>query len=62
MIEGKYFIMMYSQNGQHIMPIVDEDEIPELFDSYNDAEKAAESQPFASAFGYEIHIVGGECS
>lgn len=62
MIDGKFFIMMFSQNCECIMPIVGENELPALFDSMDDAVNAAESHAYASAFGYEIHMVGGDCS
>ena len=49
-----FFIMMNSQNGKMIMPIVDDDGEVMLFDTERTAIVCADNNPYAKAFGYEI--------
>lgn len=52
-MEVKYFIMLNHPN-RHPMPVVDEDENVELFETKDDAENWADSSDAAQAWGYEI--------
>ena len=58
--EGKWFVMMYSQNGQYVMPLVDEDENVLLFDSKEEAKDVGDMHHFANKFGFFVCEVGGE--
>lgn len=53
-----FFIMMYSQNGEYIMPILDDNENVLIFGKYEDAKYEAETHDFCKAFGYDIYEVG----
>lgn len=54
---GKWFVMMYSQNGQYVMPLVDGDEVM-LWDTEGAANDAARENPYANAFGFQAYEVG----
>ena len=49
----KYFILLRHPKG-FPLPIMNDDDIIMLFDSEEDAEKCAQDNSFAEAFGYEI--------
>jgi hypothetical protein len=49
-----YFIMMNSQSGKDIMPLVREDEEVELFDTLDEAQECAKEHVCCQCFGYEI--------
>jgi hypothetical protein len=49
-----FFIMMNSQDGKRIMPVVDEEEEVCLFDTYDEAKKLGDGHHAASHFGFEI--------
>jgi len=49
-----FFIMMNSQNGKMIMPIVDGSDEVILFNTVRAAIVCADNNPYAKAFGYEI--------
>ena len=57
-----FFIMMYSQSGEMIMPLVEDDESGNsqvlLFASQREAHNTARSQHYCQAFGYEIFCMG----
>jgi len=55
---GKWFVMMYSQSGEHVMPLVDENDDPILWDTEGAANDEARSHPFANAFGFQAYEVG----
>lgn len=50
----QFFIMMSSQKGDAIMPIVDDDGDVVLFDLFGEAKNVAENNMAAQVFGYEI--------
>ena len=54
-----YFVMMYSQNGNIAMPIMDE-ELEEVFfwATEEEAKESMEKHAFAKSFGYEIFCMG----
>lgn len=53
-----FFIMLYSQNGTKVFPIIDENDDPMLYESEEEAEEAMSGHPYAEAFGYEIFELG----
>lgn len=55
---GKWFVMMYSQSGNHVLPIVDEEGDPILWDTEGEANDAARQLPFPNAFGFQAYEVG----
>lgn len=55
---GKWFVMMYSQSGEHVMPLVDGNGDPELWDTEGAANDAAKDNPCANAFGFQAYEVG----
>jgi hypothetical protein len=55
---GKWFVMMYSQNGNHVMPLVDENDCTMLWDTEGEANDAARGNPYAHAFGFQAYEVG----
>ena len=56
---AKWFVMVYSQSGEHVMPLVSDDGDPVLFDTEDAARKCADEHHFASAFGFDVYGVGG---
>jgi hypothetical protein len=55
---GKWFVMMYSQSGEHVMPLVDENDDPMLWDTESAAYTAAKDNPYANALGFQAYEVG----
>lgn len=55
---GKHFVMMYSQDGNHAMPIVDGRGDVCLYITATDARNAIKDHPFAKAFGFEVFCMG----
>lgn len=51
---------MYSQSGEHVLPLVNDDGDPMLFDTEGGANDCARENVFASAFGYQAYEVGGQ--
>lgn len=54
---GKWFVMMYNQKGNCVMPLMDGDEVA-LFETEGLANDAARNNPFAKAFGFQSYEVG----
>jgi hypothetical protein len=57
---GKWFVMMFSQNGNYVMPLTtgdDNDEVM-LWDTEEDANAAGIANPFANSLGFHSHEVG----
>lgn len=57
---GKWFVMMYSQSGKYVMPLVDEDDNVLLFKSELDAKNAGRRHHFAITFGFFVRQAGDE--
>lgn len=55
---GKWFVMMYSQNREHVMPLVDDNGDPTLWDTEDAANDAARDHPYANALGFQSYEVG----
>ncbi len=55
---GKWFVMMYSQKGDHVMPLVDDNDDPMLWETEGAANDAARENPYANAFGFQAYEVG----
>lgn len=55
---GKWFVMMYSQSGEHVMPLVDDNGDPALWHTEGAANDAARENPYANAFGFQAYEVG----
>lgn len=55
---GKWFVMAYSQSGEHIVPLVDDNNDPMLWDTEGAANDAASDNAFAHAFGFQAYEVG----
>ena len=53
-----YFVMLNSQSGKSIMPLIDEDEYVCLYDTFDEAKTAAENNIMGENFGYEIFLCG----
>jgi len=55
-----YFVMMYSQDGEKMMPLVGnpeqdyEDDDPTRFETEEEARYKANRHPYASSLGYEV--------
>ena len=45
---GKWFVMMYSQSGEHVMPLVDDEGDPMLWETEGAANDAAQSHAHCS--------------
>jgi len=56
---GKWFVMMYSQSGNHVLPLVDDEGDPMLFETEGSANDSARENNFANAFGFQAYEVGG---
>lgn len=54
---GKWFVMMFSQNGQCVMPLVADEDIVMLWDTESEANEAARGNAFANAFGFQTHQI-----
>ena len=56
---GKWFVMMYSQNGEYVMPMTEgyNDEVA-LWETEDAANDAAKDNPYANAFGFQAYEVG----
>ena len=55
---GKWFVMMYSQSGNHVLPLVDDEGDPMLFGTEGAANDCAKDNVFANAFGFQAYEVG----
>ena len=55
--DGKWFVMMYSQSGDYVMPLVDDEEVM-LWDTEGEANDAARQNEYANAFGFQAYEVG----
>ena len=55
---GKWFVMMYSQKGTHVMPLVDDDDEVMLWETEGEANDAAKDNLYANAFGFQAYEVG----
>ena len=55
---GKWFVMMYSQKGDYVMPLVDDDQEVFLWDAEGAANDAARRNNYANAFGFQAYEVG----
>lgn len=55
---GKWFVMMHSQRGEHVMPLVDDDGEVMLWETEGEANDAARENPYANAFGFHAYEVG----
>jgi hypothetical protein len=55
---GKWFVMMYSQSGAYVMPLVDDDQEVMLWDTEGVANDAARDNNYANAFGFQAYEVG----
>ena len=53
-----YFIMMYAQQEEHAVPLIEEDENVAFYETYREAYEIAENHPYAKALGYEIFCMG----
>lgn len=53
-MKNRFFIMMSSQNGDYVLPIVDDDEEVMLFETEEDARRCGDDHSFCQAFGYEV--------
>lgn len=49
-----FFVMMNNHKGDLIMPLVDDDQNVMLWATADEARDAADANPFASHFGFEI--------
>ena len=55
---GRWFVMMYSQKGNCVLPLVDDDDEVMLWDTESAAYTAAKDNPYAYAFGFKAYEVG----
>ena len=55
---GKWFVMMYSLNGDRVMPIVSSDDDPRLWDTWWQAEDFAKNHLNAKVYGFQVYEVG----
>lgn len=55
---GQWFVMMYSQNMEYVMPLIDDDDEVMLWKTEGAANDAARQNPFANAFGFQAYEVG----
>lgn len=53
-------MMMYSQNGQYVMPLIDGTGNVLLFSSKEEAKDVGDMHHFANKFGFFVCEVGGE--
>jgi len=55
---GQWFVMMYSQNMEYVMPLVDDDGEVMLWKTEGAANDFARQHPYANAPGYQAYEVG----
>ena len=55
---GRWFVMMYSQDGNYVMSLVDDDQEVMLWDTEGGANDAARDNNYANAFGFQAYEVG----
>ena len=55
---SQFFVMMETQKGEKILPLVDDSGDPCLFDSEADARNCAHENPYCIAFGFVIYERG----
>ena len=55
----KWFVMMYSQDGGRVMPLLDDDDCVRLWETEAEANAVARKNPYANAFGFQAYEVGG---
>lgn len=58
MEEEKYFVMLFSQSGESITPLVGQNDEVLLFNTLNNARCAAKENIMGSAFGFEVFMLG----
>jgi len=59
---SNFFIMMETQKGDKILPLVDDFDDPVLFETEEEAHRCAKEHDFCVAFGYEVFERGtGSC-
>ena len=57
-MDKPYFVMLYTQNGHGVAPLVDEKEEVCQFNSGADAFAAGQRNVMGAAFGFEVFEVG----
>jgi hypothetical protein len=57
-MDKQFFVMMFNQKGNHILPLIDDNENIKLWDDETEALEYAESHFYASKFGFEIFEIG----
>ena len=55
---GQWFVMMYSQNMEYVMPLVDDDGEVMLWKTEGAANDFARGHSYANAFGFQAYEVG----
>ena len=55
---GKWFVMMWTPSGNNVIPLVDDDDNPMLWETEDSAYDAAMENDFANAFGFHVYEVG----
>lgn len=53
-----FFIMLHSQSGDKVLPIVDENENVVLYESEEEAINAMKGHLYAESFGFEVFELG----
>ena len=54
---GKWFVMMYSQSGEHVLPLTDDNGDPMLWETEDAANDGAKTNPYANALGFQAYQV-----
>lgn len=60
MDNDRFFVMVYSQDGNMVFPLLDDNDDVTLWDSEEQASTSAKRNPYADAFGFTVHRVGGD--
>lgn len=53
-MKERFFVMLHSQRGDRVLPLVEENGEVCMFDSTSDAVEAANENDFAVAFGFDV--------
>ena len=62
-MEKPFFLMMFTQRGDHASPAVDDDGEVMFWHTKGEADEAMRGHIYAEAFGYEVHEIGaGGCA
>jgi hypothetical protein len=60
-MKNKFFVMLNSQRGNVLIPLLDDNGVLQMFETAKAAGEAARSTTYGIHFGFEIHRAGLAC-